>query len=82
MLLERKNIIINLLKENKSMTVKEIASRVFVSEATVRRDLTELEKLGMVERSHGGAILNENAEEISIFVRMAENSAGKELAAT
>ena len=82
MLQDRKKTILEILNEKGSATVKEIATRIFVSEATVRRDLTELERLGMVERTHGGAILNENAKEISIFVRMAENSVGKELAAT
>ena len=41
-----------------------------VSEATIRRDLTELKKQGLVERSHGGAVLTSNGGEISIFARM------------
>ena len=82
MIQDRKRLILDILKENGSATVKEIAERIYVSEATVRRDLRELWRLGMVERTHGGAVLSDNAEEISIFVRMAENSRGKELAAT
>ena len=79
---ERKSRIVDYLKENRRASVKELASLLFVSEATVRRELTELQKLGMLERSHGGAIIQDNAEEISIFVRMNENSKEKELAAT
>ena len=38
--------------------------------------------MGLIERSHGGAILPENAEEISIFFRMEKNANEKERAAT
>lgn len=38
--------------------------------------------MGLVERSHGGALLPENAEEISIFFRMEKNANEKERAAT
>ena len=79
---ERHNKIMNILKENKTANVGELAKVLFVSEATVRRDLTEMQKLGLIERSHGGAILPDNAEEVSIFVRMNKNSREKERAAT
>ncbi len=79
---ERHNQILNLLKENKSAEVKSLAGKLFVSEATVRRDLTEMQKLGLIERSHGGAFLPDNAEEISIFVRMSKNAKEKERVAT
>ena len=79
---ERQNAIIEYLRENRRATVRDLAELLFVSEATVRRDLTELQSLGILERSHGGAILQDNAEEISIFVRMNENAKEKELAAT
>lgn len=79
---ERQNKILNILKEKKSANVRELARLLFVSEATVRRDLSEMQKLGLLERSHGGAILPDNAEEISIFVRMNENSREKEKAAS
>ena len=78
---ERHNIILSILKDKKTENVKELAKTLFVSEATVRRDLTEMQKLGLLERSHGGAILPDNAEEISIFVRMNKNSKEKERAA-
>lgn len=79
---ERQNNILELLKEKRSCDVRALSESLFVSEATIRRDLTELQKLGLIERTHGGAVLEDNAEEISIFVRMNENSKEKELAAT
>ncbi len=78
----RHGIILSILKENKSIDVRSLAERLFVSEATVRRDLAEMQKLGLIERSHGGAFLPDNAEEISIFVRMNKNAKEKERVAT
>lgn len=79
---ERRDTIMAVLKENKNANVKALAKKLFVSEATVRRDLTEMQKLGLIERSHGGAILPDNADEVSIFVRMNKNAKAKECAAT
>ncbi len=79
---ERQNEILRKLKESKSAGVKKLAKELFVSEATIRRDLAEMKTMGLVERSHGGALLPENAEEISIFFRMERNAGEKERAAT
>ena len=82
MINERHNQIIEFLKENKKASVKLLSKLLFVSEATVRRDLTELKSVGLIERSHGFAILPDNSEEVSIFVRMNENAPEKEKTAT
>ena len=81
-LTERQNEILKRLKENKTASVNELAKTLFVSEATIRRDLAEMKSMGLVERSHGGALLPENAEEMSIFFRMEKNANEKERAAT
>ena len=77
---ERQQEIMSFLRENKSVNVKTLAQKLYVSEATVRRDLTKMQKIGLLERSHGGAILPESAEEVSIFVRMNKNAKEKEKA--
>lgn len=41
---DRHREIINILSETKSASVHSLAQKLYVSEATVRRDLTELEK--------------------------------------
>lgn len=79
---ERQNEILRILKEQKTAVVTELAKALYVSEATIRRDLTEMKSMGLVERSHGGALLPENAEEVSIFFRMEKNANEKERAAT
>ena len=79
---ERHTAILEILKENGSAVVKSLAKTLYVSEATVRRDLKEMQKMGLIERSHGGAILPETADEVSIFVRMNKNAKEKERVAT
>ena len=81
-LTERQNEILKYLKEQKRAGVNVLAKNLYVSEATIRRDLTEMQNMGLIERSHGGAILPENAEEISMFFRMEKNANEKERAAT
>ncbi len=75
---ERHDHILNIIKNQKSVTVGELTSLLFVSEATVRRDLSEMQRLGLIERTHGGAVISSNAEEISHFVRMVKNAKEKE----
>ena len=79
---ERQNGILKLLKEQKKVSVSSLAKLFFVSEATIRRDFAEMQTMGLIERSHGGAILPENSEEISLFFRMEKNATEKERAAT
>ena len=79
---ERQNAILQALKENRSANVSQLAKSLYVSEATIRRDLAQMESMGLIERTHGGALLPDNAEEISIFFRMEKNAREKERAAT
>lgn len=74
---ERKDMILKLLQKNGVATVNELAGALYVSDATIRRDLTEMQNMGLLRRSHGGAVLLESAEEVSIFVRMEENASEK-----
>jgi len=54
---QRKQQILGLIKERKSASVNELAHYFDVTTATIRTDLTDLEKIGEVIRTHGGAIL-------------------------
>ena len=81
MLNERHEAIINILKETRKAGVGELAKRLFVSEATIRRDLAEMKQMGLIERGHGQALLPDRAEEVSLFIRMNENAKEKEKAA-
>ncbi|MFA6861778.1 MAG: DeoR/GlpR family DNA-binding transcription regulator [Bacilli bacterium] len=79
---ERFKLISQYLKEHNRATVEELAHVLYVSAATVRRDLSEMQKLGLIQRTHGGAVLLDASDEVSIFVRIEKNSADKEKTAT
>ncbi|MBQ9265700.1 MAG: DeoR/GlpR transcriptional regulator [Bacilli bacterium] len=74
---ERYQEILDYLKVHKRATVDELAKILYVSPATVRRDLTEMQKLNIIQRTHGGALYVDNNEDVSIFVRMNEGSSSK-----
>lgn len=53
---ERLNAIKKIIRENRRMNFSELHEKINVSPATLRRDLTELEKLGEIVRVHGGVL--------------------------
>ena len=53
---ERQAMIVELIKENGSVQVDELAKELNVSSMTIRRDLMKLESGNMIERCHGGAV--------------------------
>ena len=54
---ERRHKILELLRVNKTITVKYLCDVLEASEATIRRDLATLESEEKLERTHGGAML-------------------------
>ncbi|MBE7087622.1 MAG: DeoR/GlpR transcriptional regulator [Clostridiales bacterium] len=76
--LERQEEILEILNKNKSATVEELASELYVSGATIRRDLRIMEKQGLIKRSHGGAMpFKSSAEESAFAIREQENIVAK-----
>jgi len=70
---ERHEQIQTLVKDRGRVTVPELSERFGVSEATTRRDLEELDQLGKVRRTHGGAVRAEKApKELPMMQRMGE----------
>ena len=58
---ERKLKIIDILNQNKKVTVIELVHLFNVSSATIRSDLRELNDKGQIIRTHGGAIIESGA---------------------
>ncbi len=54
--IERKQKILAILRDRKSMPLESLADELGVSASTVRRDLENLESTGEVERTHGGVV--------------------------
>lgn len=53
--------ILDILREEPTVLVRDLAERTNVHESTIRRDLDELEAQGLVRRIHGGAILEDQS---------------------
>ncbi|MBQ8345339.1 MAG: DeoR/GlpR transcriptional regulator [Clostridia bacterium] len=74
----RRQRILHLLEENGAVSVRSLTEELFVSEATVRRDLTELERAGALKRTFGGAqALEGTPRQVPLFIRESMNSAAK-----
>lgn len=76
---ERRNLILEKLQEEKKVVVSELSILFDVSEETIRRDLDRLDKDGLATKSYGGAIINENASiDMPFNVRKKKNVQGKQ----
>ena len=77
---DRKDMIIELLRSrSRFVTVGQLSEKLFVSGATIRRDLAELEKSKLIQRTRGGAILLESiSSEAPMILRETRNEAQKQ----
>jgi DeoR/GlpR family transcriptional regulator of sugar metabolism len=66
----RQRQLLTVLSDGRRASVNELSDRLEVSPATVRQDLTGLEKQGFLRRVHGGAVIDESDD---ISHRMAVN---------
>ena len=73
--IEREKKILEILSQRGTIGVNRLATLVFCSGSTIRRDLTKLEKKGLVSRSFGSVSLvnARSAEETSFSVRETVN---------
>ncbi|WP_432666993.1 DeoR/GlpR family DNA-binding transcription regulator [Wukongibacter baidiensis] len=75
----RKKKITNIIKEKKSVTVTELSKEFNVSEETIRRDLAQLEKDGVLNRVYGGAYIVDGVQnDVDINLRKNIYSESKE----
>lgn len=80
--MERRELILEYLRQKRTAKVSLLAEKIHVSEATMRRDLAELERMGFIKRVHGGAALVDSAsQELSMFIRERQNEAAKRIIA-
>lgn len=76
--IERRKRIMSILQENGSVLVLELSKKFNVAEETIRRDLEKLEKEGLLKRTYGGAVINDNAgTDIPLNIREVTNIEGK-----
>jgi len=75
---ERRRRIVELIHDRKKLTVNELCHLLDVSQATIRADLRELDREGLLVRTHGGALNRARAgfEQVS-SKRSTQNLAAK-----
>ncbi|WP_052487922.1 DeoR/GlpR family DNA-binding transcription regulator [Gordoniibacillus kamchatkensis] len=61
---QRRNKIKEMLLKERSVKVTDLVKEFNVSEETIRRDLNQLEKEGIVKKNYGGAILTEELQQV------------------
>jgi DeoR family glycerol-3-phosphate regulon repressor len=75
---ERRQHILELLRQRERISVEELARILSTSQETIRRDLTDLAENGQVSKFHGGASLPPSGEHENAFqTRMNEFAAEK-----
>ena len=70
----RQNEIIQILQREEEIRVSEVSELFGVSQNTIRRDLKELEKMGLVKTVYGGAIISEKFPTPDLPYRIRESS--------
>lgn len=79
---ERIYSILEKIKKEGRVKVAELAEIFNVSEVTIRKDLSELEEMGYLKRTFGGAILTqEHVKELSVEQKKIDNIEKKEIIA-
>lgn len=78
---ERRRVILDQLKEQGRVSVKDLSETMNVSAVTIRQDLRALEEGGLLERTYGGAVRRESTTvlpEMSFHVRLGKKHREKE----
>ena len=78
---ERQRKILAIIEHSGRVEVEQLSNTLAVSVMTVRRDLTELDELGLIERVHGGALLPQRTngeKELPVLERSKEKTEIKE----
>jgi DeoR/GlpR family transcriptional regulator of sugar metabolism len=76
----RRREIAEIVRAQGSISVAEVEERFGVSSMTARRDLAELERLGVARRTHGGAVAPELTSHEDSFVSRLERRSGAKAA--
>ncbi|MBQ9785481.1 MAG: DeoR/GlpR transcriptional regulator [Clostridia bacterium] len=78
----RQKQILDLLEENGFLSVERLAECTYTSPSSIRRDLSHLQNLSLIRRTHGGAsVLREINQAVPLRNRMARNLTEKRLIA-
>jgi DeoR/GlpR family transcriptional regulator of sugar metabolism len=77
--LERRKEILEYMKSKNAVTVSDLSSHFFISEATIRRDLEKMSKQGLIKRTYGGAVLLDGLNsDLPLMLREGESTKFKD----
>jgi DeoR family fructose operon transcriptional repressor len=75
---DRQVKIVELLNNNGSLNMSELAKRLEVSKETIRRDLLYLHEIGAIKKFHGGAAVNYDLKTPNITIKSNSNMLAKD----
>ncbi len=79
---ERQKQILEILRMRDSATIQSLCAKLYASPATIRRDLAEMERGGLIVRVRGGATLKDiNTRDTPFLLRSSINTEKKEVIA-
>lgn len=71
---ERQNVIVSMVNKNGSVRVKDLSEQFQVTEDSIRKDLTLLEKKGLLKKIYGGAVKRRvNVHDLDVSQRKDKN---------
>lgn len=76
---QRHQTILDTLRHKGRVLVSDIAQELEVTEVTIRRDLTCLEKNGLLKKTYGGAMLSVSEADMPVRYRQTRNLAAKRI---
>lgn len=77
LLAERRRQIVELVEAQEQVTVDELSAKFGISVVTIRSDLKALEEGGALVRTHGGALVQRDGEDLPISVKENQHHAEK-----
>lgn len=74
---KRQEHVLKLLNENGFMTVEKLSELTYTSASSIRRDLTKLQNMYFIKRTHGGASILSNNQATPLAHRLTQNTIAK-----
>lgn len=75
---ERQSLIVEIVNKEGSVLVKELSEKFDVTEDSIRKDLSLLERKGLLKKTYGGAVRNRaNTHELYVSQRKGQNIPAK-----
>lgn len=79
---ERQQAILRLLEQHSPASIKDLAQKLYTSEASVRRDIATMEEKGLVQKIYGGVLLSDRKNAvIPLDLRDGDHAGAKDIVA-